>query len=80
MIKRLEFTEQARNGQRKTKYWLVSCNGIDLGHISFYSRWRQYCFHPDTETLYEKNCLREIADKCESESKALRATWTRKKV
>ena len=48
----------------KTSHWSVE-NKIDnehLGFITWYSQWRQYCFMPDTNTIYSQGCLREVAD------------------
>jgi hypothetical protein len=33
-----------------------------LGVVKWYASWRQYCFFPDSDTLYHKDCLREIAN------------------
>ncbi len=36
----------------------------DLGQIRWFGRWRKYCFFPNTGTIYEETCLREIAEFC----------------
>ena len=33
-----------------------------LGRIFWYSRWRCYVFEPDSSTIYEKVCMRDIAN------------------
>ena len=38
--------------------------GMKLGTIRWYGAWRQYTFAPWSETIYNPDCLREIADKC----------------
>lgn len=40
-------------------------NGDVLGTITWYGRWRCYVFGPWPSTIYEKTCLRDIADFCE---------------
>ena len=48
----------------KTNVYEV-CNkktGYYLGEIMWWGAWRQYCFFPDGETLYERKCLRAIAE------------------
>lgn len=57
---------------RKTKRWMVIAkHGREtLGFIEWYSPWRQYCFFPKTGTLYERQCLRDIADFCDTETTA----------
>ncbi len=51
--------------ERKTEVWLVqTLDEMDLGEIKFNSRWRKYSFYPLRETLYEQDCLWDIADFC----------------
>lgn len=33
-----------------------------LGRIYWYSKWRCYVIEPETLTIFEKKCLRDIAD------------------
>lgn len=33
-----------------------------LGIIKWYSAWRQYCFYPWTNSIFNKDCMRFIAD------------------
>ena len=58
---------------RKTKVWIVDPReyGHRLGKVSWYSPWRKYCFYPDTQlqTIFEEQCLRDIADFCEARTK-----------
>lgn len=37
-----------------------------LGRIFWLSRWRCYVFEPDSATVYEKKCLRDIANLLET--------------
>jgi hypothetical protein len=58
----------------KTERWLiVSENGGEIGAIRWYGPWRRYCFLPLEGTVYEEQCLREIADFCERLTKAHKA-------
>jgi hypothetical protein len=46
----------------KTKRYVVQTkDGQRLGSVSWYGAWRCYAFFPDSDTLYEHVCLREIA-------------------
>lgn len=41
------------------------CNGtgeinIILGRISWYSKWRQYCFTPMPKTVFNRTCMEDI--------------------
>lgn len=71
MSKWIEFSEEAQPPKRKTKSWAVRAKGgdIKLGAVKWYGPWRQYSFFPVADTLYEKQCLRDIADFCERETK-----------
>ena len=55
--------------EKKTKTVVVEVtsklHGFKLGIIKWFSRWRQYCFFPVEGTIYNKDCLREIADNLE---------------
>jgi len=48
-------------------------SGILLGEVCWTGRWRQYAFFPEAGMMFERQCLRDIADFCESETKKHRA-------
>ena len=55
---------------RKTKRWQVQMQeGTALGSVHWYGAWRQYCFFPLADTIYERQCLRDIAQFCETQSR-----------
>jgi hypothetical protein len=58
----------------KTKVWYVATATQDsyLGKIAWFGRWRCYSFFPNQGTIFEKTCLRDIADFCEEQTKAQR--------
>jgi hypothetical protein len=48
-----------------TKVWLVRTKkdrSERLGYIKWFGRWRCYAFFPEYNAVFEKKCLREIAD------------------
>jgi len=51
---------------RKTKIVKVinKSSGNELGEISWYGSWRQYCFFPTVEfdTVWNNTCLKDIID------------------
>ena len=58
----LKFVE-ADSSWRKTRIvevCTVSSN-VCLGVIQWHSTWRQYCFWPEAQTLYNTDCLSEIS-------------------
>ena len=42
--------------------------GLFLGGIKWWGGWRKYCFFPEQATIFEKDCLRDIADFCEAQT------------
>lgn len=63
----IEFEELSQIG--KTQRWRVNSIGAeDLGTIKWHGAWHQYAFFPAPATLFERQCLRDIADFCESET------------
>ena len=61
--KYLGFTEVERLRKKRTKTWNVDnvVSGSHVGHISWYSPWRQYCFFPSPGgTVFSRGCLQEV--------------------
>ena len=46
----------------KTQVWnvLSKSDGSVLGTIKWYVPWRQYCFFPQTETVFSAGCIGDI--------------------
>lgn len=66
---------------RKTRIWIVAEQANDgaLGEVKWYGPWRQYAFFPWAMMVFEKDCLRDIANWCEDASKKHRDTLKRLK-
>ena len=57
----------------KTNIWtVVERSGSELGTVQWFGRWRKYVFIPAAGTVYEEDCLRDIASFCEQASKEFR--------
>jgi len=58
----------------KTKVWnVLALDGdVILGRVSWFGRWRKYCFFPSPECVFEQDCLRDIALFIEDQTKAQR--------
>lgn len=41
---------------------LSESSGVRLGVIKWFGQWRQYCFWPETETIWNNACLSAVAD------------------
>lgn len=79
MAKFIDFVDAGQSESGKTLLWHVvpkdSVGGIGLIH--WYGPWRKYCFSPHAKTVYEQQCLRDIADFCEQKTREHKATPTR---
>lgn len=51
------------NAKGKTKVWRVASKESDafLGTVKWHGPWRKYCFFPNEDTLFEEDCLEDIA-------------------
>ena len=62
MSKYLEFKQVPFEGKTK-RFEVVSINhGYSLGRISWHGAWRQYTFSPAFETIWNKDCLKDIEE------------------
>jgi hypothetical protein len=70
----IRFGEPTQREGQKTLRWLVTTADARavLGTVAWYSRWRGYAFYP-TPSIFEEDCLREIADFCEARTREHRA-------
>jgi hypothetical protein len=59
--KYLTFTRITLSG-RKTPIIQVrsKSSGIRLGTIAWFGRWRQFCFYPYPETVFNSGCMSDI--------------------
>lgn len=57
----------------KTRSWAIYTagdQGTILGEVRWYSAWRRYAFYPHQNTVYERDCLRALADFCDDKTRA----------
>jgi len=54
--------------------------GPTLGYVKWFGKWRQYSFYPEPNTIFEHNCLRNIASFCEVMTALHRDALKKKKV
>ena len=75
----LDFMSLGRSPSGKTERWSVHAKqgGAALGEVKWYSGWRRYCFFPFDGSLYEQDCLRDIATFCEMRTMEQRAASQR---
>lgn len=55
----------------KTKVFQIQSKDgqVVLGQVKWYGPWRKYCFYPEGQTIFEWDCLRDIAEFCEKTSR-----------
>lgn len=60
--KYLEFSIQWHYPSRKTEVYNVRSKnqGSTLGQIKWYAPWRQYCFYPSPNCVFNVGCLEDI--------------------
>lgn len=63
-----------KKGARTRTFAVVSRHSsASLGDVRWYSHWRQYTFFPAECVVFDRSCLREIADFCEDKTLEHRA-------
>jgi hypothetical protein len=75
MSKWIEFEADRHTKSKITKVWtVISKEGNHvLGWVKWYSGWRRYCFFPQVNTIFEQDCLRDIADFIENQTRTHKA-------
>ncbi len=53
--------------EKKPKTKVYSCRKnsdteIELGIVKWFGPWRQYCFYPSDDTIFNAGCLKDIQD------------------
>ena len=46
----------------KTSVWDCISDSDWLGQVKWYAPWRQYCFYPVPETIFNVGCFKDIND------------------
>lgn len=68
-----------KGGKTRTVNVISERSGQYLGVIRWYGRWRQYTFHPHALTVWNPQCLMQIAYECDSMTKAHREMLRRQR-
>ena len=71
----LEIVLTGKSASGLTEIWTVRAKNelaTGLGTIRYLSPWRCYVYEPKGNTVYEKDCLRDIADFCDERTRAHR--------
>jgi hypothetical protein len=63
--------EEPRRRGRKTDLWHVwslRTPPAHLGVVYWFGPWRGYAFYPESQTIFEQDCLRDLAEFVESQT------------
>lgn len=60
MSQYMEFFKAGHTGKTEVYDVLSKSSGGVLGHIKWYSSWRQYCFFPSPQCVFNNGCLVDI--------------------
>lgn len=63
----IDFIGDRPSPSGKTQTWNVYAKGGEapLGEVKWFGRWRCYAFFPRSDTVFERTCLRDLANFCE---------------
>lgn len=59
--KYLEFVRMRDTGKTEVYDVMSALQGVCLGEIKWFGRWRQYSFYPTPETIWNPECLDAIS-------------------
>lgn len=55
----------------KTNVWaILTKDGDQIGRVSWYAPWRQYCFEAEPGTVWARSCLQDVAGFIEEQMEA----------
>lgn len=61
----ISFGYRRKSKSGKTFIWgVVAEGGEKLGEVRWYAPWRRYALYPQPGTVWEKTCLRDVANFC----------------
>jgi hypothetical protein len=60
MSKYMTFFKAGYTGKTEVYDVLSKSSGGVLGHIKWYSAWRQYCFFPSPQCVFNNGCMSDI--------------------
>ena len=63
----------------KTSVWGCYNSHIHLGDVRWYGSWRQYCFYPEANTVFNVGCMKDINDFIGQQMQARQAELAKRK-
>lgn len=84
MAKYIDFILAGKSESGKTSIWTIQNkeDGTWLGYIQWFPRWGVYAFFPAGHTVFEKTCLRDIANFIEEKNNERKneRKWVKKNI
>lgn len=74
ITKWVTITWSRESASGKTNIWWVTNKDIILGEVRWHTRWRKYAFYPESNTIFEEDCMRDIANWCEQATRRHKLT------
>lgn len=53
-------TEEILPNRKTPIYNIINNNNLKIGQIRWYGPWRKFCFYPDSDTIWDNNCLQDV--------------------
>lgn len=77
----IAFIEAPQKADSKTRIWWVNerrDGGGALGSVRWFGRWRRYAFFPEANTVFEQDCLWDIADFVAERTAEHKESWKKR--
>ena len=75
-MKWIEIEELANEGKKTGTFEVRNVlDKVSLGIIKWKANWRKYAFFPYPQTCYEQNCMKDISEFIEKETKEYKKNW-----
>ena len=52
--------EDIKKGKKTPVFRILDNDDYDIGVIKWYGAWRKFCFFPNSDTVWDSNCLTSI--------------------
>lgn len=77
-VKYIKFVEVSNEGKKTKRFNVVNLSEQKLGVILFNPRWRKYVFAPNEHTIFDSECLNDIIEFLNEETKKWRESTKNK--
>lgn len=75
-MKWIEIEKLPKDGKKTDTFEVWNTlDKVSLGIIKWKANWRKYAFFPYNQTCYEQDCMRDISEFIENETKDYKKNW-----